>query len=389
MRERGGVSSVVRSCFDGAVQSFFLLAAAAVLLVGALGLGLFLIISRRLAAWSEASGGRGWGPTAAVLLGVGVVLGGASEARETRLWQETLTERSSPVVQLLPPGVECGTCRWEGYQSSLSRALVPLGIALVVGGLLVVPSWRWRWRAARSPAGESSEGQAASRRGSPGVRLAAEAALLASALVALVAVLWPPAGMRWWPADDLRWTVAQGHELASKGAEASGCALFWSDLELKPGPVPPLDEAMPEGGTLRQVLGALTERCLSSPGLPRGQPSKQFFGGAAWASVSPGGQERWLSSREASMSHCDALAEPFVQCVLAPRERARWQARARYCLKEKGCHPYNGGSSLAVQILTLGHRDGVDERCGEHLAYLERLASDAPQAPMPSGCAAR
>lgn len=332
-----------------------------------------LVVAFALARAAKRSEGQGMAPLLGIALGSFALGYAALSVWNDRTWHELLIETSTPVVRLLPPGITCESCRWEGYAANLSVSSKPLLLGAILAVAFAGPAFFYRIRAAR--AGQLDRAR---------LWMSLDISLMFVALVAVVFVLWPPAGSPGWRDRDRRWSVLQVDELLTKNATAAGCALFWDKLAS-----PKLNDSanlvMPSGANVESVVSSIASRCLLEPP-PKESSTHAFFFSLAWKSASPAAQTAWLERRTAGVERCEALALPEVQCVIARRDPVPWKADAARCLETRGCYPFRGGTDILAKIITLGVLGDPDPRCGQHRAYLEAFAQSGTEGPLVSEC---
>lgn len=332
-----------------------------------------LVVTLVLARAAKRSEGQGRVPLLSIALGSAALGFAALSVWNDRTWHELLIETSTPLVQLLPPGVSCQSCRWQGYAANMAMAKQPLLVGAVVAIAFAAPALFYRIRAARAKQLDRAH-----------LWISLDIAFIVAAVIAVAFVLWPPAGTPGWRNHDRRWSVLQVDELLTKNATAAGCALFWDKLAS-----PRLNDsaklAMPSGGNVESVVSTIASRCLLEPP-PKESSNHAFFFSIAWKSAGPAAQNAWLDRRTAGVERCEALALPEVQCVLARRDPAPWKADAARCLETRGCYPFRGNTDILAKIITLGVLGDPDPGCGQHIAYLKAFAESSTEGPLVAAC---
>lgn len=323
---------------------------------------------------AKRSDGQGAGPLFGVAIGAATFGWAVWNLWDDRVWHELLTETSSPVVQLLPPGVICESCRWEGYDVAMATSTKSLLMGGVIAIVFIAAAWRYRLRAVRSKQLEHAR-----------FWISLEIALIMMPILALIVVVQPPSGRpKWESCGSSCWVALQTNELMDKHATSAACALFWSKFSSRQYNTT-RNAVMPSGQTLDTMVSSLSSRCLvEAP--PEKPPTFAFFASVAWNSATTAAQETWLKRRTERVDPCDALATPEVQCVLARRDPAHWKEDAARCLKDRGCYPYRGETNVVTNILTLGLLGNKSDSCEPHKKYLKDLVESDREGPKVPDC---
>ncbi len=332
-----------------------------------------ILVTLALARAAKRSEGQGRAPMLGIALGSAALGFAAVSVWNDRTWHELLMEQSTPLVQLLPPGITCASCRWEGYAATMSLATKPLLVGAVLAIAFAGPALFYRIGAARAKQLDRAR-----------LWISLEISFICAALIAVAVALWPPAGSPGWSRDDRRWGVLQADELLAKDAKAAACALFWHELAS-----PKLNASanlpMPSGGSLESFVSTIASRCLLELP-PKKSSTHAFFVSIAWKSANPLAQAAWLRRRTEGVERCEALALPDVQCVLARRDPATWKADAAVCLETRGCYPFRGEVDVLAKIITLGTFGDPGPQCGVHIAYLKAFAESSTEGPAVPAC---